>query len=93
MALVSFTLLIPPLECLVGDLSSMSGAQPAVEQPAGKRKRKAPQPFAETDFPGSYDRNQKKTNTEAGRKMLEAAQGKKPKTPKKSGGKHAQVRY
>ena len=91
MALVSFTLLIPPLECLVGDLSNMSGAQPVVEQPEGKRKRKARQVFAETEFPGSYDRN--KPNTEAGQNILKAAQGKKPKTPKKPAGEKTHVSY
>ena len=91
MALVSFTLLIPPLECHVGDLSSMSEAQPVVEQPAGKRKRKVPQVFAETDFPGSYDRN--KPNTEARQKILKAAKGKKQKTPKKPDGEQTQVSY
>ncbi len=91
MAHVSFTLLIPPLEYHVGDLSSMSEAQPVVEQPPKKRQRKVRQVFAETDFPGSYDRN--KRNTEAGQKILKAAKGKNPKTPKKPADEKTQVSY
>ncbi len=90
MAIVSFMLLIPPLECLLGDLSSMSAAEQAVDQPPLKRQRKPRQVFADTIFPGSYD---PKPNNEAGQNILKAAQGQKPKTPKKPAGGKTKVSY
>jgi hypothetical protein len=56
----------------------MSGEQEThVGAPKGKRKRKAPHAFAEIEFEGIYDPGKKKGNTEGGKKILEASQGKK----------------